>query len=49
MRQEGQNGQKGEDKMGGSDFSLLPNTHSLMMSFHGEVLERINMAPYITA
>lgn len=33
VREEGKNGKEWEDKMGGSDFNLLPNTPSLMMSF----------------
>ena len=48
VREEGKNRKKWEDKMGGSGFSLLPNSLSLMMLLYGEVLERINMAPYIT-
>lgn len=51
VREEGKNGEIWEDKMGGSDFNMLPNTWSLiiMMSFHGKVLDGINMIPNITA
>lgn len=49
VREEGMSGEKWEDKVGDNDFNMLLNARSLIMLFHGEVLEGINMAPCITA